>query len=70
MANKHDSTCLQKAGDDEPIFVLRAQDKFAPLLVRLWAGWCRQHGCPEGKAAEAENVAAAMEKWPQRKYPD
>lgn len=38
VATKHDSVCLQKAGDAEPIFVLRAQDMTAPVLVRVWAG--------------------------------
>src|ERR1700730_449746 len=29
--------CLGKAADDEPVFILRAQDIFAPDLVREWA---------------------------------
>jgi|SRR6185437_1933614 len=29
--------CLGKAADDEPIFILRAQDRFAAPLVRQWA---------------------------------
>lgn len=33
-----ESSCLSKAGPDEPIFVLRAHDKFAPMIVRVWAG--------------------------------
>ncbi len=37
MSTKHDSKCLANAGDDEPIFVLRAQDEFAADLVVLWA---------------------------------
>lgn len=37
MSTKHDSVCLEKAGDEEPIFVLRAQDVTAPILVRVWA---------------------------------
>ena len=28
--------CLGKAADDEVVFVLRAKDKLAPLLVRHW----------------------------------
>ena len=28
--------CLGKARDDEPVFVLRAKDQFAPILVGLW----------------------------------
>jgi len=29
--------CLGKAADNEPIFILRAQDRFAAVLVRQWA---------------------------------
>lgn len=29
--------CLGKAAFDEPVFVLRAKDKFAPELVEAWA---------------------------------
>jgi hypothetical protein len=29
--------CHAKAGDDEPIFTLRAKDPIAPEIVRLWA---------------------------------
>lgn len=34
---KHTSECLQRARDDEPIFVLRGQDKTASRVVREWA---------------------------------
>jgi hypothetical protein len=30
-------SCLTRAHDDEPIFVLRANDEYAPMLVRAWA---------------------------------
>lgn len=30
-------SCLNRASDDEPIFVLRAHDKIAPYVVRQWA---------------------------------
>lgn len=29
--------CLGKAAPDEPVFILRAKDKFAPGLVEAWA---------------------------------
>ncbi len=31
------SSCLNKASDDEPIFVLRANDELAPDIVMKWA---------------------------------
>ena len=29
--------CLGKAADDEPVFVLRAKDQYAPEIVEAWA---------------------------------
>jgi len=70
MAYKHNDQCLKKAGDDEPIFVLRAQDKLAPDIVRAWAITAEAHGCHPDKLREAYELAEAMEQWPIRKYPD
>lgn len=80
MATKHTDTCLQKAGDNEPIFVLRAQDITAPGLVRMWAILARERAkdqrtgavskALDAKLQEAEELAQAMEKWPRRKVPD
>lgn len=36
ISTKHTSQCLRKAGDDEPIFVLRANDPTAPEIVAAW----------------------------------
>jgi cob(I)alamin adenosyltransferase len=62
--------CIAKAADDEPVFVLRAQDKLAPDLVRAWAREAERNGCPIDKCVEAMKLAEAMEAWPNRKYPD
>jgi hypothetical protein len=70
MATKHNSVTLGKALDDEPIFVLRAQDTLAPALVRRWADEAERAGCAADKVAEARTVADAMERWPTRKLPD
>jgi hypothetical protein len=63
-------TCLDKVKPEEPIFVLRAQDKLAPHLVYMWAKLAKEHGCPLEKVKEAEDCAEAMFAWPNRKYPD
>jgi hypothetical protein len=73
--------CFAKAALDEPLFVLRAQDKSSPGLVRKWAEQFRQHHLKAGtegfelakaisKHTEALNVADAMEKWNLRKQAD
>ncbi|HEV7717148.1 MAG TPA: hypothetical protein VGO53_16235 [Steroidobacteraceae bacterium] len=63
MATKNDSKCLQNAADDEPIFVLRAKDKLAPLMVRSWVHLAAAEGTPNGKIAQALEVATQMEAW-------
>lgn len=71
MGNKHDDACLKKVGDKEPIFVLRAQDKLAPHLVRIWARKARKHGAPWEKVKAALEIAALMEAYQKpKKYPD
>jgi hypothetical protein len=62
--------CLGKAADDEPVFVLRAQDALAADLVEKWAIWARMHGCPNDKVQEALVLVEDMRRWPTRKFPD
>lgn len=64
-----DDACLAKVKPGEPIFVLRAQDLTAPLMVREWARANFTNISPE-KYDEAMECADAMEKWPNRKMPD
>lgn len=66
------SSCLNKASDDEPIFVLRANDELAPDIVMKWAfayraakiegsGEMTQHQMD--KYEEAIELAGLMRKW-------
>lgn len=71
MATKLTDSCLMKAADDEPIFVLRAQDLLASQLVRDWAQRAAMFiGNDAPKVREAWALADAMDQWPTRKYPD
>lgn len=55
-------SCLNKAADDEPIFVLRAKDRIAPKIVRTWA--LEAHGIhDEEKCRAASELAHDMERW-------
>lgn len=65
----HDS-CLDKVHANEPIFVLRGQDRLAPDLIREWARLAEHHSLPQEKLNEALACADAMETWPNRKFPD
>ena len=70
--------CYDKAEADEPIFVLRAKDRYAPDIVRQWAdkfelgesirnsdgrGPQPLEGTQKEKWEEAVKVANQMERW-------
>lgn len=55
------NSCLNKAADDEPVFTLRAQDRFAPAIVSAWAA--RVNSLSPEKAKGARETAAAMLEW-------
>lgn len=70
---KEGVTSFEKADDDEPVFVLRAQDKLAPEIVREWAYRAQCEGAPIAKCDDARRIADAMEQWQiahRRKVPD
>jgi hypothetical protein len=69
-AAARDEGPLGKAADDEPVFVLRAQDRFASSRVRDWAFLCRGAGVSEVKIKEALELSYAMDRWPTKKIPD
>lgn len=71
MATKSEGvSCFEKAGDDEPVFVLRAKDVLAPEVVRDWAERARSAGVNPDKIVEALNVADKMELWQDKHIPD
>ena len=54
---------------DEPVFLLRAQDKFAHLAVMFWAELVNAAGDSE-LAKKARLQARKMEDWAFKKVPD
>ena len=62
--------CLGKAADDEPVFVLRAQDCHAADLVEKWAIWVSVSDVSSDKVGEARLIAEQMRRWPVHKQPD
>lgn len=55
---------------DEPIFVLRATDLLAPVLINTW---CSIHALnpkmPPSALKAARELAELMTRWPDRKWP-
>jgi hypothetical protein len=63
-------SCLNKAADDEPVFVVKARDILAAGTVRYWVNSAIAHGVPKEKWEEAQAIADQMDRWPNRKIPD
>jgi len=64
--------CLGKAADDEPVFVLRAQDILAPMAIRDWAyRAATRTGHRAPKVVQAEKDALEFIAWQgSKKLPD
>lgn len=70
MSTKREGVaCYDRAGMDEPLFVLRAQDRLSAILVRLWATMADLGGTKPEIVAEARKVADEMDAWPFHKHP-
>lgn len=70
MAFKLHCETLKKVGDTEPIFVIRAQDVLAPMVVEYWAELAAKLKVRPEKILEACRCAQAMREWSNRKVPD
>jgi hypothetical protein len=73
MGYRDNDDCLAKVAPDEPIFVLRAKDKLAPMMVALWIRLAQEHGCPMPKLENAARLKQAMRDWQTQngsKWPD
>lgn len=48
---------------DEPLFVLRAQDQIAPIIVELYAIQATIMHAPPGLVARVRRIAGEMRRW-------
>lgn len=62
------SSCLNKAADDEQVFVLRAKDPHAPQAIRHWVSMSRGFHADE-KLTAALVIADEMERWHGQQFP-
>ena len=60
----------KKIPQDEPVFLLRAQDITAAATVLIWARNLQALRQPGPKVQEALLHASAMALWPVKKIPD
>ena len=56
--------------EDEPVFLLRAQDKLAWHIVKIYAWVAGLAGCSPELVALVRGHAEAMKAWPKKKLPD
>lgn len=80
MLKRHEvanpESCLNKADDNEPVFVLRANDPLAPSIVSAWArdyivekgGWSNMSDNQKKKYTEAMDLAGHMRIWMMHKH--
>lgn len=69
-------SCLNKAADNEPVFVLRANDENAAPAVAAWArdyiiskgGWNNMSDAQRKKYNEAMDIASDMRIWLMRHH--
>jgi len=59
---RNPNSCLNKAGESEPIFVLRAKDLTSPNIIRSWAE-LNKGTLDKEKYYEAIELADKMEEW-------
>ena len=52
-----------KIPEDEPVFLLRAQDIVAPQIVEMWALAAKKVGCEDNIYTAAMEQAGRMKNW-------
>ena len=68
VSGKYGKISIQKVGADEPVFVLRAQDKLAETAIEMYRALAASHGRPLASSLQKE--IEAFKKWPTKKLPD
>ena len=69
LSGKYGKLSIPRVGNDEPVFILRAQDKLAETTIEMYRLLATSHDCQiaEGLHNEIEN----FKKWPgNKKLPD
>lgn len=57
VSGKYGKLSIPKIGDDEPIFILRAQGKLTVAAVEMYQALAASHGSPVAEALQKENDA-------------
>ena len=69
LSGKYGRLAIPKVGDDEPVFVLRAQDKLAETAIEMYRTLAASHGLP--LAGKVQKEIDSFRQWKgSRKMPD
>lgn len=69
LSGKYGKLNIPRIGDEEPIFILRAQDKLAETAIEMYRLLAASHGCQIAGAVQKETEK--FQQWQgKRKMPD
>ena len=69
VSSKYGKVSIPKIGDDEPVFILRAQDKLAEATIEMYRILAASHGSKLANSLDRE--IQAFGKWQgAKKLPD
>ena len=68
ISGKYGKLSIPKVGADEPVFILRAQDKLADTAIEMYRLLATSHG--RSLANSLQKEIEAFRKWPTKKLPD
>jgi flavorubredoxin len=65
ISGKYGKVDIPRIGNDEPVFILRAQDKLAEAAIEMYKALAASHGSPLAKDIQKE--IDAFKNWGGRK---
>jgi flavorubredoxin len=69
ISEKYGKVAIPKIGDDEPVFIIRAQDKLAEPTIEMYRALVASHG--SSLAEDLQKVIDAFRRWSGiKKIPD
>ncbi|MFZ5908010.1 MAG: hypothetical protein ACOYVJ_11515 [Nitrospirota bacterium] len=69
LSGKYGKVNIPKIGEDEPVFILRAQDKLAEATIRMYKALAESHGALITK--DLEELIKTFQHWTgKKKIPD
>ena len=69
VSGKYGKVSIPKLGEDEPVFILRAQDKLAVPAIEMYKALAASHGSAVAETIEKE--VEAFRRWAgSKKIPD